>query len=213
MPLIDIDLPLPLEPLPPPIQALLDEADLRVERFLQHCASSEHGFVTSDFVAVYRALRQIGDRGLSAGGAFCEWGSGFGVATLLASELGFDACGVEIDARLIDEAIDLAECFDIDAQFVHGSFVPPGGEVLAEESYAGAASGPVWLATDSDDAYQELELDVDDFDLIYAYPWPGEAESIERLFLEFAAEGALLLTYEHLESMRLVRKVGRDVRG
>jgi hypothetical protein len=52
-------------------------------------------------------------------------------------------------------------------------------------------------------------LDPDDFDVVFAYPWPGEEQVIFDLFAGSTAVGALLLTYHGLEGLRLHRKVKR----
>lgn len=207
MPLIDVPLDETTTPVPRSVKEFLQEADLRVSEHLQRSPSGDHGFVPSDPVAVYQALRQIATSNLATGNLFCEWGSGFGLATLLAALLDFDANGVEIDRELIDAANQLAEDFEIPACFVHGSFIPPGAEEIGEESYANDAGEAYWLATEVDDAYDVLGLDVDDFDLIFAYPWPNEESVVAKIFERHAADGALLLTYGNLESMQLRRKV------
>jgi hypothetical protein len=46
-----------------------------------------------------------------------------------------------------------------------------------------------------------------------AYPWPGEEYLITSLFEKYAAEGALLLTYNYLDSVRLRRKLSGKYRG
>ena len=53
--------------------------------------------------------------------------------------------------------------------------------------------------------YDELELELDDFDLIYAYPWPGEEDWLYELVRRHARPGALLLTYDVSEGFRLAR--------
>jgi hypothetical protein len=63
------------------------------------------------------------------------------------------------------------------------------------------------LRPDSDTTYEDLGLDVDDFDLIFAFPWPNDEELTEQLFDRFAANGALLLTYHQPEAIRLRRKL------
>jgi hypothetical protein len=205
--LIEIEFPQrPTVEIPPDVRRLLDEADQRIEEHLRRCPAKAHGFVASDFVAAYDALRKIAGSHLSTGHAFCEWGSGFGVATLLAAMLDFDACGIEVDLTLVSAAQELAADFSIDADFVHGSFIPPDDEELVDRDYAAGSAEFCWLVTDSDDAYEQLGLDADDFDLVYAYPWPNEEHVVENLFERHAADGALLLTYGHLASMRLLRK-------
>jgi hypothetical protein len=120
--------------------------------------------------------------------------------------LEFDACGIEIDRPLYDNSVSLAEDFGLPANFVLGSFVPPGGEALAEEVYTDNGGEFFWLETNADDAYDVLGLDPDDFDVIFAYPWPGEERVIERLFDHFAAAGALLLTYVQFDLVHVRRK-------
>ena len=66
-----------------------------------------------------------------------------------------------------------------------------------------------WLSTSGPDGYEELHLEPDDFDVIFAYPWPGEEQVIFDLFADCAAVGALLLTYHGQEGVRLQRKVKR----
>jgi hypothetical protein len=181
---------------------MLLEADRRIDDFTHRRRGPLiHGFVPSDFRMVDACLRWIVERQLSAGQAFCEWGSGFGVITLLAALHDFDACGIEVEQLLVDEARQLAEDFDIAAQFGHGSAIPPGKEklekFLVEQSL---------VDTDSPDAYDELGLEIDDFDLIFVFPWPGEEPFWETLFDQSAADGALLLTYHGLNDLRLQRR-------
>ena len=58
----------------------------------------------------------------------------------------------------------------------------------------------------SDNSYAELDLDVDDFDLIYVYPWPDEEPVSMKVFERFAAEGAVLMTYHGGENVSFKRK-------
>ena len=123
--------------------------------------------------------------------------------------LDFDACGIEIDGDLVLAARQLAADFDLPVEFVHDSFIPRGGE-----SFADTAGGEfAWLTPDGGGAYDELGLDPDDFDLIFAYPWPDEEDVIDRLFDRYAADGALLLTFHGSDDIRLQRKTNRKLRG
>ena len=207
MALADVELTVPNYRLPADVEEFLREADDRIDHFNRTKAPRPSGFVASDFVTVYRALRAISEGNLGSGHAFCEWGSGFGVVASLAAMLEFDACGIEIDRSLVDHSTSLAGDFDVPAEFVHGSFIPPGGEPIAEEVYTANTGDFFWLETNADNAYEELGLDADDFDLIFAYPWPGEEYVLEHLFDHFAAEGALLVTYVQIDSVRVRRKV------
>jgi hypothetical protein len=183
--------------------AFLREADRRVTEYLEGSIERNvHGFVPSDFVAVHSALRLIADGSLAPGYTFCEWGSGLGVVASLASMLGFDAWGIEIDHDLVSASEELAGEFDLPVNFVCGNFIPPGGEFCAD--HMGELA---WLAMVGSDAYDEMSLDPEDFDVIFAYPWPGEEGVIAEMFDRHAAVGAVLLTYHGLEGMRLRRKV------
>lgn len=207
MPLIDVQIPISGGVLPDDVAALLREADLRINEFIRNDTSGGTGFIPSDFVTVYHALRAVTEANLAAGNSFCEWGSGFGVVTSLAAMLGFDASGVEIKGDLVDAAQQLADDFELSPQFVHGSFIPSGAEAEVEQAYADSAADSSHLVTDADDAYDELELDPDDFDLVFTYPWPGEEVLVAILFEKYAADGALLMMYDQYDSVKLQRKV------
>lgn len=205
MPLSTIEMP-DLMDSPPPTPArvaeLLRVADGRIDRFVNREGRRIHGFVASDYMAAFSALQWIQDNGLLSGHAFCEWGCGFGVVTMLAALAGMDACGIEVEGELIDCAEKLADDLEIPCQFAVGSLIPDGADRLVE-----FVEDVAHIDTDSPGAYDELGLDVDDFDLIYVYPWPGEERYLEDIFEHYAAKGALLLTYHGIEDLRLQRKV------
>lgn len=205
MPLVDIPLSMDRAPSPSGAAlAFLEDADARIERFIRSQRHDEPitGFVVSDFVMVYHALTEVVERGLATGGRFCEWGCGFGVVAGLAALLGQDACGIEAHRGLAEAARELLDDHGLDVAIAHGSMVPDGGDELVD-----ALAQQAWLRTGETPGYDELDADADDFDLVFAYPWPGEEELIDALFERFAADGALLLTYHGLNDMRLQRKV------
>ena len=212
MPLVDIDITINGSVLPDDVVAFLREADLRVSQFVRNSPIRVTGFVPSDFVTVYHSLRAITEANLAPGTSLCEWGSGFGVVASLAAMLEFKACGIEIERGLVDASRRLADDFGLPVEFVHGSFVPSGAEGDVEEACADTSTEYFWLVTDADDAYEELGLDPHDFDVVFAYPWPGEECLIEGLFEKHAAEEALLLTYNQYNSVRIRRKVGESSR-
>tara|TARA_R110002095_G_scaffold189660_1_gene167339 strand:+ start:57620 stop:58249 length:630 start_codon:yes stop_codon:yes gene_type:complete len=207
VPLVDIEISNSDSILPDEIVAFLREADVRVSQYLQDSPRRATAFVPSQFKTVYHALHAIIDGNLASGNSLCEWGSGFGVVASLASMLEFIACGIEIEQDLVDESRRLAEDFGLPVEFVQGSFIPSGAEACAEEAYADNNSAYSWLITDADNGYEELQLDLDEFDVVFAYPWPGEDYLITSLFEKYAAEGALLLTYDYPETVYLRRKV------
>ena len=206
MSLVDVKLNLSRADLPADVEKYLREANSRVEKYVASSPIRVSGFVPSDAVTVYWALAAIAEAKLSPSHAFCEWGSGFGVAASLATMLDFHACGIEIEQPLVEAARELAADFGLPVEFVHGSFIPADGQMIAEQAYAEGSGEFSWLVTDADDAYDELGLDPDDFDIVFAYPWPGEEHVIDRLFDRCAADGALLLTYNQFDSVRVQRK-------
>ncbi len=202
MPLVEIEFTVSTDPIPANVARLIAAAQQQVETFSDRHAASVPAFVPSDFEQVYRALAAIKSARLAAGRRFIEWGSGIGVITCLAEGLGFDAVGIEIESQLVEMAEALAHEHGIDVQFARGSFVPHGAEPRLEMS-----DDVAWLATIGPDGYEELELEPDEFDVVFAYPWPGEEQVIFDLFADSAAVGALLLTYHGQEGLRLQRKV------
>ncbi len=209
MPLVDVDISIIGSDLPEDVDVFLREADSRVGRFVQDSPVRAAGFVPSDFETVYYALRAIAEANIASGSSFCEWGSGFGVVASLAAMLGFQASGIEIEEGLVDAAQRLSGDFGLPVDFIQGSFVPSGAEPFAEQALADTTAEFFWLVTDADDAYEELGLEPDDFDVIFAYPWPGEEGLIAGLFERYAAQGALLLMYNQFNSVSLQRKVAK----
>lgn len=204
MTLLQLPLELDETPLPNSVNSFLTEARLRIDRFfLKKTEEPILAFVPSDYAAVYRALQHIQNRHLAAGTTFCEWGSGFGVIAGLAAMLEFDACGIEIEDELHQAAMQLAADFEVPVDFAQGTFIPEGGDCYTDE-----LDNLSWLRMAGGDAYQELGLELDDFDIVFVYPWPGEERFVEELFDHFASVGALLLTYHGVEELRLHRKCG-----
>ena len=212
MTLVDIDISNVDAIVPTEVSDFLREADVRVSEFLRDSPDRATGFVPSDFVTVYHALRTISEGHLASRNSLCEWGSGFGVVASLAGMLGFDAYGMETDRDLVDASRTLADEFSLPVEFVHGSFIPAGADACAEEAYRESGTEFFWLDTDAADGYDELGLDPDDFAVVFAYPWPGEECLIVRLFEEYAADGALLLLYGQFNTVRLQRMVGKPTR-
>ena len=200
MPLRDLDVPVSKTDLPAEAVRLIREAEDRIDRFQSECRVP--AFVPCDYAAAFAVLRAISDGGLARGRRLCEWGSGFGVVVGLAALLDFDACGIEIEGSLVEEARKLADDFDLPVEFVQGSFVPRGAE---GHVYAGGTYS--WLTTEGDYAYDDLDLELSDVDVVFAYPWPDEEAVVCDLFDRYAGTGAILATYHGSAEFRLKRKV------
>jgi|WetSurMetagenome_2_1015567.scaffolds.fasta_scaffold08265_2 hypothetical protein len=201
MPLVELKLPDILPPVPPEAARFIADAQLRIDAFIEsRLATPIPAFVPSDYALVYQVLRHVADVHLAAGPRFCEWGSGAGVIACMAAMVGFEACGIEFEADLVDLSIRLARHHQLKVDFCCGNLVPYGGQEIAEE-----VDEFEWLAVGGPDPYELLGLEIDDFDVVFAFPWPGEEHVITRLFDRFASGGALLMTYDDTEGVRLFR--------
>jgi hypothetical protein len=205
MPLTDVELQIDCGPIPYRVCSFLREAEARIEAFQRH--SPVPGFVPSDFEACSRVIKALASTVLVPGTLFCEWGSGFGVIASLAAMLDYDAYGIEVDSQLVEEARKLAADYAVPVEFICGSFIPARAQaqIRRDDSFS-------WLNTDDCDTEDALGLAPDDFGVIFAYPWPDEAEFTERLFEEYGGVGAVLITHHGGDGFRIRRKVSRKKR-
>ncbi len=164
--------------------------------FRERRGAAFHAFVPGDYPAALATLIKLRHRAES----FLELGSGVGVITIIAARLGFDACGIEIDPWLVDQAEELQEEFDADAQFATGTFVPPAFQEEVDRQQTELPS-----VLDGSCGYAELGRDLDEFDLVYAFYWPGLEELFFELMRQHGRPGALFLTFGGLEGYRLWR--------
>lgn len=188
-------------PLTPREIDLIDQVNDRIEAFMLGDSAVIETFVPCDFQWLAQCLDWIDQQRLAMGRRFCELGSGFGVAAMLAALRDMTAVGIEIEAALVDQSNRLAKDLGIAARFYCGTFVP--------SAMAGslASSREVdHIATGGDDVYDATGIAFDAFDLFFAFPWPGEHEFYESLVDTAAAPGALLLTYNERAGMKLFRK-------
>ncbi|EMI41933.1 hypothetical protein [Rhodopirellula sp. SWK7] len=181
---------------------LIDTANEAIEAFMLADQTVIENFVTCDFHLLDQALTWVEQQHLLAGNRFCEWGAGFGVGAMLAALRGMEAVGIEIEPRLVQEANAVAQSLGNSAHVYCGSLVPRGVDGLAE-----IANEVRNVDTEEDDTYDEIGWDVNDFDMFFAFPWPGEHGFFEHIFDARASTGALLMTYRGREGINLVRKV------
>ncbi len=143
-----------------------------------------HPFVAAEYEKVLAALiehRREGQR-------FLEWGSASGVIAIMADLLGYEAYGIELDASLVDTARDLAARFHSRATFITGSFVP------AAYSFTPGQDERAWVGT-GPSGYLELGRALDDFDVVFGFPWPGGESMMLDLMTRFGSSDALLLLH------------------
>ncbi len=145
-----------------------------------------HPFVAADYDLVAEALWPYAGDGLR----FLEWGSATGVITVLADLLGYDAVGIELDDALTATARELAMHFGASARFAAGSFLPdgytwrgPDGDVRTGT----LGTGP--------SGYRILGMALDEFDVVFGYPWDGEIDTMLDLMRQYGKPGALLLIH------------------
>lgn len=188
-------------PIPAEIETRIDSARHRIEAFQDRWDRPQiEQFVAADYQLIYQALAWILESQSMIGRRFLEWGCGFAVVSALAAHLGLDAIGIEAESDLISEGKRTIAGWNAHVELIHGNFLPPGATSLAHESTLPS------LGHDVPCGYEQLDLDVDDFAIVYAYPWPGEDVFHESVFDRYAAFGALLLLFCGPNDARLFRK-------
>ncbi len=143
-----------------------------------------HAFVPADYEGVLAslvALRRPGRR-------FLEWGSATGVITVMADLLGYEAYGIELDEQLVEIALDVAVRYRSGARFAAGSFLPAGYVWRPRHG-----DGRLGTVGEGASGYPKLGRSLDDFDLVYAYPWGGEEPMMHDLMRAYGAPEASLL--------------------
>ncbi len=180
---------------------LIDLGHDRITDFMLSSEETIENFVNCDFHLVDQGISWLQQNHLLTGNRFCELGSGFGVVTLLANDHGMEAIGIEIEPALVEQSVLLAEELDSGVDFYCGSFLPRDMEQLEE-----LASEVEHVDTHQGDIYRQIGLAIDDFDLLFAFPWPGEYGFFESIFDACGASGALLMTYRGRDGVDVVRK-------
>ena len=129
-----------------------------------------HPFVPADYDIARNLLSSL----RAPGRRFLEWGSATGIITIMADMMGFDAYGIEIDASLVATAYEVASRHRSAARFVVGSFLPAGYRFRTRDG-----DGRTGTIADGPSGYVELGRALEDFDVVFGYPWGGE-EAVMR---------------------------------
>lgn len=154
-----------------------------------------HLFIPCDYQDAYEALQGLTDRAHS----FVELGSGSGVVTILADLLGLEACGIEAEPWLVERARQVAEELGSGAVFAEGTFVP----VEYEEEIVNLSDESLTPMIGAD-GFEELGIELSEFDLVFAYPWPGDEEWLYELIRRYARKDVLLLTYGNRDGFHVL---------
>lgn len=178
-----VQMELPAARLPHHVEILLDETSGPLSDW--QAEHDRNSFVPADYVLVFDALAALRSKMTSRPTHFMEWGSGFGVATLLASSLGWKARGIEIQPPLVRESRRFNQVFDLSAEFYSGSFFPSDAN-----------------------AVKKLKNFCQQSEVIYVYPWPDQEIEIFDLFDRIASPGTWLIAYYGVEDLRIFRKQG-----
>ena len=160
-----------------------------------------HPFVAADYQVVLKALMPLRGEGLR----FLEWGSATGVITIMADLLGFEAYGIELDSSLVGTAHGLAKRFTSGARFAAGSFLPTG--YRWQPSDGDGRTGTLGTGVSG---YLQLGHPLDDFDIVFGYPWGGEEAMMLDLMKCYGRPDALLLLHTVNDGVKSYRG-GRDV--
>jgi hypothetical protein len=184
------------------LQALCTEGWALWDRFDTEVRGRRfHPFVAADYEVVCEAL--LPWRG--PGRRFLEWGSATGVITIMADLLGFEACGIELDASLVATAGGLARDFDSGARFVAGSFLPTGYQWRPRDG-----DGRTGTLGTGQSGYLLLGSALDDFDLVFGYPWDGEEAMMLDVMSKYGRPDAVLLLHSATDGVTAYRG-GRKV--
>jgi SAM-dependent methyltransferase len=202
--IVEIELPTNVmdRSIPADVRNWIVEGRQRVQRFQDVWDRRQiEQFVACDYELVYQSLDWIVQQRLATGRRFLEWGCGFATVCGLAAQLGFDVVGIEAEHELLQHGRSLIEDWGQPAELVHGNFLPRGSEVMADDPTLPSLGHPLL------DPYADIGLEVDDFAIVFAYPWPGEEEFLAQVFDRYAAIDALFLHYCGPYDMRLLRKL------
>ena len=188
-------------PIPSELAARITSARSEIEAFQDRWDRPQiEQFVAADYHLVYQCLNWTLQFQPRLGQRFLEWGSGFSIVSAIAAEMGLNSFGIEAEPDLLAMGRKTIQTWNVSVELVEGNFLPPGADQLSDDPMLPS------LSHDVADAYQTIGLDLDDFALVYSYPWPGEDDFHEFVFDRYAASGALLMLFCGPNDVRLWRK-------
>jgi hypothetical protein len=163
-----------------------------------------HPFVPAD----YEVARDLLSSLRVPGRRFLEWGSATGIIAIMADMMGFESYGIEIDASLVATACEVASRHRSAARFVVGSFLPAGYRFRGRDG--DRRTGTI---ADGPSGYVELGRALEDFDVVFGYPWGGEEAVMLDVMKRYGRSDAQLLLYDSDNSVRLYRGGHLTARG
>lgn len=155
-----------------------------------------HPFVPADYDVARNLLSSL----RASGRRFLEWGSATGIITIMADMMGFEAYGIEIDASLVATACEAASRHRSAARFVVGSFLPAGYRFRTRDG-----DGRTGTIADGPSGYFQLGRALEDFDVVFGYPWNGEEAVMLDVMQRYGRSDALLLLYDSDNSVQVYR--------
>ena len=193
---------------PPPtiILSFLEEAESRCDAFFDSEVRKKiPRFIPADYTRIFQAINAVKSSDALLGDRFCEWGSGLGTATCLASLMGLNAIGIEIESELVSRARKLANFFGLPASFLQTNFLLEGYDFLPTQGGFELLrpSGNSVLGV----SYPGSEWELEEIDLFYVYPWPEEQEATLKYFECVASEGAIIIAYLGEGEPSIYRKI------
>ena len=114
---------------------------------------------------------------------------------------------IELEDGLVEIAESLAEKHHTGAKFIATTYIPEGyisydhlggSDIVHDDSFSNHAEPP---------RYDGMDIGLDEIDVFFVYPWPGEQEMMLKLFQSVASEDAILIAYYGDEEMYLPKTV------
>ncbi|MEM7601631.1 MAG: hypothetical protein AAF357_09475, partial [Verrucomicrobiota bacterium] len=120
MALQEILLPAERDAAPEKISAWIEGANKRTDEFYSAGLGLRYPkYIQSDPLLFYTSVAFLKSEDHLLGDVFCEWGCGFGIATGIASLMGMNAFGIEIEDELFDRATRLLNDFNLPAEILN----------------------------------------------------------------------------------------------